>query len=249
MPEPRHFLDLEGAATIETHTFALSGHAIDLLARELAMGAIVGEAGLGKTFAVTAAVARQDDVDAVFLDCGVGWSSKSLIQELLAAITGVRHDADRLLLSAELAEVLGAKPRLIVLDEAQRLTYASIETLRSLHDRSETHFGLAFVGGHGCWDVLSRYPMLRSRIFVDVHFRRLTEEEITRDLPDYHPIYLGVEPELLLFVDEKFAHGVFRNWASFTKAAAIVCTDNGFLTVTEKVARNVFALHGSTRRG
>ena len=55
-----HFLGLEGAATLQTRYLLLTRKAIaDVIAAE-AMGAIVGPAGLGKTFAVSNAIARQE---------------------------------------------------------------------------------------------------------------------------------------------------------------------------------------------
>jgi DNA transposition AAA+ family ATPase len=55
-------------------------------------------------------------------------------------------------------------------DEAQRLTSECIEFLRYLHDHPHTRFALILVGGDGCWEVLSREPMLRSRIFRRLNF-------------------------------------------------------------------------------
>ena len=45
---------------------------------------------------------------------------------------------------------------------------------RYLHDHDDTAFGLLYVGGNGCWEVLSREPMLRSRIFRRVRFGPMT---------------------------------------------------------------------------
>ena len=50
-----------------------------------------------------------------------------------------------------------------MIDEAQRLNGDCIELLRHLHDHPHTRFALLYVGGDGCWEVLSREPMLASR--------------------------------------------------------------------------------------
>ncbi|MFC6881861.1 hypothetical protein ACFQKB_19050 [Actinomadura yumaensis] len=41
-------------------------------------------------------------------------------------------------------------PRLVVVDEAQRLTGHALELPRHLHDDPDTRFGLLYVGGDGC---------------------------------------------------------------------------------------------------
>ncbi len=53
----RHFLDLQGARTIPTEHLLLTRRAVVDLAEAKAMGAVHGDAGLGKTFAVEEAVA------------------------------------------------------------------------------------------------------------------------------------------------------------------------------------------------
>jgi len=64
-----------------------------------------------------------------------------------------------------------------------------------------------------------------------------------------------VEREVLLLIDDHFAHGNLRDWASFTQTAAELCAAHGQATVDERVARNAFVLHGprggagATRRG
>lgn len=72
-----------------------------------------------------------------------------------------------------LVGLLAATPRLVVVDEAQRLNGECIEMLRHLHDHPAARFALLYVGGDGCWEVLSREPMLRSRIFRRLPFTAL----------------------------------------------------------------------------
>ena len=70
--------------------------------------------------------------------------------------------------------------RLVVIDEAQWLNRDCIEYLRHLHDDPATKFALLLVGGNGCWDVLSRGPMLRSRLFRRVPLAPLRPEGVLR---------------------------------------------------------------------
>ena len=136
-------------------------------------------------------------------------------------------------------------PRVVVVDEAQRLTRECIELLRHLHDHPATRFALVLVGGDGAWEVLSREPTLRSRVFPSVTFSALAPAEVCELIGAFHPIYRGVEAVLmLLLVDDHFAHGNLRDWASFTYTAAKLCADHGRDRLDEEAARNAFTLHG-----
>ena len=118
-----------------------------------------------------------------------------------------------------LLDVLSHERWIIVIDEAQRLSRECIEFLRYLHDHPVTRFALVLVGGDGCWEVLAREPMLRSRIYRRVVFRPLSSRQVLDMVSRYHPLYQEAPADLVLFIDEYFGHGNFRNWAAFTRSA------------------------------
>ena len=118
-----------------------------------------------------------------------------------------------------------------------------IEVLRHLHDHPATSFCLLLVGGDGTWQVLSREPMLRSRIYRRVTVQPLSTQQVVGLMPAFHPIYTDTQPELLLFIDDHFAHGNLRDWAAFTHTAARLMA-SGKAELDEQLARNAFALHG-----
>lgn len=236
-----HHLGLEGAAVIRTRPFVLTERAISDLAEAQAMGAFYGDAGLGKTFAVASAVAGCG-LPSVTVEYPLRATMKAVVQGLLEALTGVPHHGERFALTRDLTRELSGAPRLIVVDEAQRLNHDAVETLRMLHDHPDTRFALALVGGNGCWEVLSAHPMLRSRIYRRVAFTRLEWKELAVILPAYHPIYRDAGRELLVLVDEAYARGSFRAWAVFTRTAAGLLEPGQALT--EQAVRNSFALLG-----
>jgi DNA transposition AAA+ family ATPase len=240
----RHFLGVEGASTIPTEHLLLTRRAVADLVEARAMGAVHGDAGLGKTFAVEEGVTA--------LSYPVCWASfpsrptmRLVATVLVEMVTGVPATGyNRFQLTGMLVELLGQCERLIVIDEAQRLNRECIEYLRHLHDHPQTVFGLALVGGDGCWQVLSREPMLRSRIYRRVVFRPLSTTDVVAVIHAYHPIYAEVDDALVVFIDDYFGHGNLRNWASFTRSAASLCRRHRRPVVDEEIARNVFALHG-----
>jgi len=132
--------------------------------------------------------------------------------------------------------------RLVVVDEAQWLNRECIEYLRHLHDEPSTRFALLLVGGDGCWEVLSREPMLRSRIYRRVRFGAMSAQTVLAVIPGYHAIYRDVAPELLLLIDDRYAHGSFREWASFTLGAQALCREQGCDQLTPDIIEALLEL-------
>ncbi len=166
--------------------------------------------------------------------------------ELVRALTGstVSRSRNRFYLTAALIELLSGPPRLLVIDEAQRLTSDCIELLRHLHDHPETRFSLLYVGGDGCWEVLSREPMLASRVFRRLPFKKLDRPGIPALMRTYHRIYDGVADELLWEVEDAYGKGTLRNWVVFTQTALTLCTRSGRERIDAEVIDNVYAKLG-----
>lgn len=240
---PRHHLDLGGAATLHTTPLALTRRAVDDLVSARAMGVVHGPAGCGKTFAWQTAAARLE-----VPVCAVQFPSRPsmlrVAQKLLDAFLGYIPKGTSSRLGDQLIDLLAEAPRLIVIDEAQWLNRECIEYLRHLHDDPATRFGLLLAGGEGCWQVLSREPMLHSRLHRRVVFRPMDRDAVLRAIPGYHPIYEQADPETIAEIDDRFAHGNLRAWAEFTHTASDICTANQQPAVTPQVTAAVLALHG-----
>ena len=161
-----------GAQIISTAQLQLARHVVTDVTAHQAVGVIHGNAGLGKTFAVRtcgqAMATRTGRLEAPGV-CTVSFSPQSTLRQiadgLYLALTGSEGSKSRFHITRDLISELARTPRLVVVDEAQRLTGHGIELLRHLHDDEDTRFGLLYVGGDGCWEVLSREPMLASRIW------------------------------------------------------------------------------------
>jgi AAA domain len=242
---PRHFLDLDGAATVVTEPLRLTHRVVADLLGTCAMGVVHGEAGLGKTFAVEHAVVSGTAApQACWTSFPARPTMRQVTVDLLGLLTRAHVAGTRFQATHELVEVLAQRPRLLVIDEAQRLNRECIELLRHLHDHPATRFGLLLVGGDGCWEVLSREPMLRSRIYRRLRFQPLTPQQVQAVLPGYHPLYAQAAPDVIGLVDDYFGHGNWRNWAAFTHTAVGLAAETGRTRLDEALARNVFALHG-----
>lgn len=240
----RHFLDLPDARTLPTPGLVATHRAVADLLSAAAMGVVHGMAGLGKTYGVEQALAQAGEHSACWAAFPARPTMRLVAARLFEQLTyGSAGRRSRFTLMDQLVEELAMRPRTIVVDEAQRLSSESIEFLRYLHDHPHTRFALILVGGDGTWEVLSREPMLRSRIFRRVNVTPLTGAQVCELMGGFHPIYTGVEAEVLLLVDDHFAHGNLRDWAAFTHTAAKLCAEHGRDRLDAEIARNAFALH------
>ena len=241
----RHYLDLADARTLPTPGLIATYRAVTDLLEHAAMGVVHGMAGLGKTYGVEQALTRAGEPSVCWAMFPSRPTMRLVAARLFEQLTySSAGRCSRFELADQVVEELAVRPRVIVVDEAQRLTSECIEFLRYLYDHPHTRFALVLVGGDGCWEVLSREPMLRSRIFRRVNITPLTGAQVCALMGTFHPIYAGVEPEVLLLVDDHFAHGNLRNWASFTHTAAKLCAEHGRARLDAEIARNTFALHG-----
>ncbi len=239
----RHHLDLHDAAVLRTRHLLLTEQAVDDLVGSEAMGAIVGPAGLGKTFAIAHST-RAQNAPVVSLTFEGRPTMRLIADRLLHAFTGMPARGTRFAMTDELLHRLAERRRLIVIGEAQNLTRDCFEYLRHLHDDPATRFALLFDGGDGCWEVLTREPMLRSRIYRRVAFSTLTDSDVLQLIPAYHPIYDGVDPELLMLINDKAARGRLRAWAAFTHTAAQICRHRGTPRIDAKVTSSAMTLLG-----
>ena len=244
----RHFLDLD-AGVVRTEDYALCQRAVADVVGAGAMGIVHGQAGAGKTFAVEDAVAAAGH-PAVFLAFPARPTTRAMAEELCRRLFDFDPDrADQKSLTRLLRTRLDVEPILVVCDEAQRLGRDCFELLRYLHDPAERGLGgkarrspVLLVGGDQAWGVLAADPMLKSRVYRRVHCRRLRPEQVLVAMPKFHPLYLEVDPELLGFIDRRCGHGLFRNWAAFTRTVLDVV--DGRRRLTKEAATNAFTLLG-----
>jgi hypothetical protein len=240
---PSHHLGLAGARVVQTAEVLLSRRAIRDVLSARALGVMHGPAGSGKTFAAQLAVG-EFAVAGAWVQFPSRPTMLHVARRLYRELTGADPGrANRFELSEELITLLAGDEWLLVVDEAQWLNRECIEYLRHLHDHPQTGFSLLLVGGDGCWRVLSREPMLRSRIYRRVRFSPMRPQTVLKVIPGYHAIYQNAPGELLAMVDDRYAHGCFREWASFTHSALALCREQNAEVLSEPIARAVLELH------
>lgn len=105
------------------------------------VGVAYGDAGIGKTYAVREYV-RHDSL-ALYITVAPTDASVKGVNELLCDRMGIRAGKDRQTTREIMDKLLGSG-RVIIVDEAQHLTYRTLEHLRSISDHSG--IGLALIG-------------------------------------------------------------------------------------------------------
>lgn len=235
--------NVPGSRSIQTDHLLLARDNLIDICEEFAMGAFWGPAGVGKSYALLEAVGQITDMPVTWIEFGHRPTMRHVTVELLSKLgydgrMGSKHD-----MIVPLAELLRT-PRLLVIDEAQRLNTECIDHLRSIHDRPDTRFAVALTGGDGCWETLSKEPMLESRIWRRTPFSPLDEDEVVALIPTFHTIYSEAPGELLLTIDRSFAHGLLRDWAGITKTLIRLTTRLGQSKLTQRTIQSALAKHG-----
>ncbi len=212
-----HFLGLPGAHIVATDALMLTRDNIADVIEAKAMMCVHGDAGVGKTLSVNASL-RDLAADTV---CRVQFRARLTprdIRHTLFDALGVAGTPPLRPIEFDqtLKNVLSERFRVLVCDEAQWMSRECFEYWRYLWDDRRTDIAIVFVGGGDCYHVLSREPMLSSRVYVWQEFRRMTPEQVLRVIPAFHPVWERTDPDILSFADANAGHGNFRSWAKLT---------------------------------
>ena len=213
-----HFLNLRGAKLLRTAYWLLGRQAMQETVAARAIASITGPPGTGKSFLLSS-VAPDLALPITRVEFDHRPTMLSVSSQLMYKLTGELPAGTKHGLIAPLVQAL-ARPRALLVDEAQRLNRECLDHLRFLHDHPDTEFALILAGGQGCWEVLGREPQLRRRIYRPVFFRALTPAEISELIPKLHPVWTRVSASHIEQIDSEFAQGLIGNWAAITKTLA-----------------------------
>ncbi|MEU2718189.1 ATP-binding protein [Streptomyces sp. NPDC007205] len=177
---------------------------------------VFGDPGRGKTAAVRMA----------FSEVPPGWKVTWVPVPVRPSVAGMRRAVfDALALAGRFphtsaladAAVAGAlsEARVMVVDEAQRLSVPCLEYLQSVWDHPGTRITLVLCGA-GSERALSRLPQLASRIGAWQEVPRLAGAEAAPVVSGFHPLWRTVPASELTWIDRSCAHGTFRTWAALT---------------------------------
>jgi len=243
--KPQHFHNPEGVGAMSMPGYQEVVEWIDEALEPDSINCYTGVPGTGKTFAITRALwERRGQVRSVAFESPKQPTMRRLLSDL-AQEMGIEHSGKATIQDLTILLRDELKPNeeddrilCVVVDECQRMRSTECpEVLRSLVEHPSTSFALLLVGGVGAYEVLKGEPMLWSRILYPVEFYPMECEEVVEMLPSYCPsLYDGVDPALLEWIDREHCHGLFRNWAGFTRRAQSILKKTRRRKLTKELA-------------
>lgn len=133
---------------------------------------ITGQNGGGKTTALK--VYAKSVPEAVYWEARAGYEPKHVLQDIVAQLPIATGEGWRLQTSAAV-EYLREHPRVFLLDEAQRLNYASLDLLKYIADNSGSMFVLS--ASNSLATRIDRWPDIASRCPVRIEVRPMQLDE------------------------------------------------------------------------
>lgn len=226
-PPPRHLAGLpEDCAVMETVGFRTARVVINRAIADGEIAAVIGAAGLGKSFAVDYHI-RRAERPWVWVQVGPAPRAKEVTARLLKALTGSFQPGALYELTDDLVSELREDPHIVVIDDAQNLNRDGLDQVRLLHDQAEGSFPLILVGGEGCLKTLRSDPQLFDRVGGWASFRPIPPPDLYSLLSSYHPFFAATDPELLVNLDDLYAKGVPRRWARLLKTGIHLASKSG----------------------
>ncbi len=213
-----HYMNLPGAQIVRTESILRAHDILGDVIKARGMACVHGGAGLGKTLSVTAGLHEL----APQATTRIQFRSRPYPTDIRKKLfTDLNLQGEQPATPMEyddlLKNELRAPFRVLVCDEAQQLSRECFEYWRHLWDDTKTDISVIFVGGGDCHRVLSREPMLASRIYAWQKFTPMQLGEVLEVIPSFHPLWGEADPEDIAFTNEAAAHGNFRAWAKITR--------------------------------
>ncbi|MFB6815409.1 AAA family ATPase [Streptomyces sp. NPDC056347] len=213
-----HFLQVEGVRALLTPAMLAVGGALADAVAERQFLCVLGDPGVGKTFAVHVAArwlgdpgqllplqvrAQPEPADlrtALHRACGLPGQAPA---DPGAADTLIRH-------------ALADGPRIVVVEDAHRLSASCMEYLRFLHDGVSGGLCVVLIAVARGERRLRTQRMLATRTAGWLRVQPLTRDQVPLALPALHPVWEGVDPGDLMALDARLADGALRRWVLIT---------------------------------
>ena len=154
-----------------------------------------GDAGAGKTTALE--YYAKNNTGVIFVTASICTSSPTAILKEIALAIGKRASGSKGQIEKMLISVLSNSNRLIIIDEADQLTFNAIQAVRNLNDKA--HVGILLSGNNKIYNQMvmgarcTEFDQVRTRIFVRPKVSNsYTVEEMQHIFPNVEPKGIGV---------------------------------------------------------
>jgi len=196
------------------------------------IGPVIGRAGRGKTTAAIRLLVHNSDY--VYCRYEGGWTLKEMLQDIAFKLTGSRPARAQGCREA-IKVALNERRRLIMMDEADRMSVKMLNILRDIHDIC--HAPIVIIGEELLWDKLNQERRLIDRTVDPVYFEPVK-------LPDIFIIYnklfgCKLTPELAKLLLEYSGGGEFRLIMKDARAIYEAMAVSGLSVIDVEVVNNV----------
>ena len=154
-----------------------------------------GDAGAGKTTALRHYT--QNNTGVIFITASTCTSSTSAILKEIASAIGKKASGSKSQIEKTLISALSNSNRLIIIDEADQLTFNAIQAIRNLNDKA--HVGILLSGNNRIYNQMvmgarcTEFDQVRTRIFMRPKVSNTyTIEEMQNIFPNVEPKGIGV---------------------------------------------------------
>ncbi|WP_247204746.1 ATP-binding protein [Streptomyces sp. AgN23] len=238
--EPDFYLNLADARIVATEALLEAGENIADTIDARAMSCIYGDAGLGKTFSVLAALKEVAADLVLFLQFRSRPTPRDIRHELFTLLNlegkAPTHPSE---FDQLLKRSLARRPYVLAFDEAQQFSRECFEFVRHLWDtgQGKNRPAVLFIGGEECYKTLYNDPALASRIYIWQEFTPMEPDEVLKNIPHFHPLWANTSPELINYIDQEAGAGTFRMWSKITHHILEGMKRRGLDEVDETIAR------------
>lgn len=203
-------------ALVRTRSLENAVLQLQLTLRQKAIMLLDGPPGTGKTTTVAHLLeqAAATGVPTVYVAIPERPSPTELLRVLIEAISGTPGAGSKHDMENEARALLQLHGGMIAVDEVQNLKSAGLQELRYLHDDAQTNVAM-LISGWQADAVIRAQPDLNSRIRYRTGFHPLQRHELVDVVRQLDPHLRATDAEVLLWIDDVYAHGILRNWNSF----------------------------------
>lgn len=153
------------------------------------------DAGAGKTTALR--YYTQNNTGVIFITASTCISSPTAILKEIASAIGKKATGNKSQIEKTLISALNNSNRMIIIDEADQLTFNAIQAVRNLNDKA--HVGILLSGNNHIYNQMvmgarcTEFDQLRTRIFMRPKVSNTyTVEEMQNIFPNVEPKGIGV---------------------------------------------------------
>ena len=154
-----------------------------------------GDAGAGKTTALR--YYTQNNTGVIFITASTCISSPTAILKEIASAIGKKATGNKSQIEKTLISALSNSNRLIIIDEADQLTFNAIQAVRNLNDKA--HVGILLSGNNRIYNQMvmgarcTEFDQVRTRIFMRPKVSNTyTVDEMQNIFPNVEPKGIGV---------------------------------------------------------